>query len=402
VRTATEKDVPLEALRGLAAIGVVLWHSIQTFYPQYFNGPLRGQFWFVLADGPGAVNLFFVLSAFVLTRKYLLTGNDQLILRGAIKRLPRLAGPVLVSTFFSWLLFAANGYTFSYLMPKVLNPIAVEDTSLREALSVGLRTFFDGSYSFNVVLWTMRPELIGSYIAFGLALILFRLRHSTIAAAALLGIVAFLCQQSQPSFMAFPFGVALALFLPRRTENSIPFPLAIVAMMIGLYLLGYSGDNIGVYRIFGTSLHAPLSGKTSLFGTFHFVEITVLGATILVAIAQLSPQIRRGLSIKFMAWIGELSFPLYLVHIPIISSVGTASLVWLSSTGMATEAAFAFSFVCSFAAAIPLLAFNRRWIVVANHLTELCLSFNGSATSRYQESVRRLESGVQGGESSRV
>jgi peptidoglycan/LPS O-acetylase OafA/YrhL len=85
-----------------------------------------------------------------------------------------------------------------------------------------------------------------------------------------------------------------------------------------------------------------------------------------------------------MAWIGELSFPLYLVHVPIISSVGTASLVWLSPTGIATEAAFAISAACSFAAAIPLLAFNRRWVVVVNHLTDLLLSF------------RRLESAVPG------
>ena len=200
VATRTGKDIPLEALRGLAAVVVVFFHCIQAFYPQWIEEPgfdpslsMKGQWWFVLVNGPGAVNLFFVLSAFVLTRKYLLTGNDELILRRAIKRWPRLAGPVLASTLFSWLLFSTNAYTFSYLMPNSTNPVFGHAASLKGALSVGLLTFFDGSSSFNVVLWTMRPEFIGSFIAFGLALVLFRLRHSTIAAAALLGIVALLC-----------------------------------------------------------------------------------------------------------------------------------------------------------------------------------------------------------------
>jgi hypothetical protein len=105
----------------------------------------------------------------VLTRKYLLTRNDELILRRAIKRWPRLAGPVLASTLFSWLLFSTKAYTFSYLLPNMLNPVSGHP-SLKDALSVGLLTFFDGSSSFNIVLWSMRPEFIGSFIAFGLAL----------------------------------------------------------------------------------------------------------------------------------------------------------------------------------------------------------------------------------------
>jgi peptidoglycan/LPS O-acetylase OafA/YrhL len=294
---------------------------------------------------------------------------------------------VLASTLFSWLLFSTKAYTFSYLLPNMLNPVSGHP-SLKDALSVGLLTFFDGSSSFNIVLWSMRPEFIGSFIAFGLALVLFRLRHSTIAAAALLGIVALLCQQTSPIFVAFPFGVALALFLPTRAQASISFPLAIAAMIFGLYLLGYSGRNIGVYTIFETSLHAPFGGRTSLFGTFHLDEITILGAALLVAVVEVSPQIRRALGIKFMAWIGELSFPLYLVHVPIISSAGTASLVWLSSTGMATGAAFAISSACSFAAAIRLLAFNRLWVVLANRISELLLSSKVGATSTSQESVR--------------
>jgi peptidoglycan/LPS O-acetylase OafA/YrhL len=65
VATRTEKDIPLEALRGLAAVVVVFFHCILAFYPQWIEQPgfdpslsMKGQWWFVLVNGPGAVNLF--------------------------------------------------------------------------------------------------------------------------------------------------------------------------------------------------------------------------------------------------------------------------------------------------------------------------------------------------------
>src|ERR1700728_2842757 len=107
----SKKDLPLEALRGLAAIAVLLWHSMLGFFPQWSGifpdrwppeAALSGQVWYGLIYGTAAVTLFFVLSGFVLTRRFLMNGDQQIILRGAIKRWPRLAGPVLVTVLASW------------------------------------------------------------------------------------------------------------------------------------------------------------------------------------------------------------------------------------------------------------------------------------------------------------
>ena len=56
--------------------------------------------------------MFFVLSGFVLTRRFLLEGDHQIILRGAIKRWPRLAGPALAAALTSWCLFKLGAYRF--------------------------------------------------------------------------------------------------------------------------------------------------------------------------------------------------------------------------------------------------------------------------------------------------
>ena len=73
----------------------------------------RSQFWFVAVHGAGAVAFFFVLSGFVLTRLSLTTGRTDILVRGLIKRWPRLAGPALIAVLGSWLLFAVDGYFYA-------------------------------------------------------------------------------------------------------------------------------------------------------------------------------------------------------------------------------------------------------------------------------------------------
>jgi hypothetical protein len=56
-----KKDIPLEAIRGVAALVVVVWHTCLGFFPQFISSwqatPL-----FVFMNGNAAVQLFFVLS----------------------------------------------------------------------------------------------------------------------------------------------------------------------------------------------------------------------------------------------------------------------------------------------------------------------------------------------------
>ena len=71
-----ERDITLDAMRGIAALVVFAWHCVLAFYPE-FSGYLgatgvadsaRSRFWFAMINGPGAVAFFYVLSGFVLSR----------------------------------------------------------------------------------------------------------------------------------------------------------------------------------------------------------------------------------------------------------------------------------------------------------------------------------------------
>ncbi|WP_425547697.1 acyltransferase family protein, partial [Aminobacter niigataensis] len=104
----SNKLVALESLRGIAACVVVITHCTLAFYPQFvaslYNGMTPSAFqvyagpWLILFNGAAAVLIFFVLSGFVLSRRYFLTGDASVLLASAIKRWPRLMGLVLVST----------------------------------------------------------------------------------------------------------------------------------------------------------------------------------------------------------------------------------------------------------------------------------------------------------------
>ncbi len=66
-----------------------------------------------------------------------------------------------------------------------------------------------------------------------------------------------------------------------------------------------------------------------------------------------------------MGFLGDLSFPLYLVHVPVICSVGSAVYLSSQSPGLA----ILISGIVSIAAAIPLLYFNLFWVERINAWT---------------------------------
>ena len=151
---------------------------------------LAGQPWFGLLNGGAAVKFFFVLSGYVLTRHYFQTRDDLSIARGVVKRWPRMAVPVIAAVLMSWALFALDLYRFTNVAPitgsdwlykfafAYQTPFVPD---FWEALMQGaFLTFFRGDSHYDSSLWTMRIELIGSYVAFGLALVLVRLSAASL------------------------------------------------------------------------------------------------------------------------------------------------------------------------------------------------------------------------------
>jgi peptidoglycan/LPS O-acetylase OafA/YrhL len=363
-----KKDVSLEAIRGIASISVLLWHCMKGFYPAIIDDDqartLHGMPGFAFLNGASAVTLFFVLSGYVLTRRYFATYDRDIIARGIVKRWPRLAGPVLISTVLSWVLFVTGAYKFqsagalngSRWLATLAIPDSYPHASLSRAVSQGLLTFFKGTSTFDGVLWTMQPEFIGSIIAFGLALLM-PLMQSRAPKVIVFVVVGLMCHFNNQPLAAFPVGVALAYFLPRSI--SLPARLTALQLIFALYLLGYLRYNVGIY--------SPLAVWDG-FSQFS-IYLQIIGAALLIATVETSTPITAVLSTKFFALLGELSFPLYLVHTLVICSIGSTIIVLYGANSLTAIISSAVCIAASIAAAVPVLLFNRRWLGFVNRST---------------------------------
>lgn len=365
------KNIALETLRGLAAVSVLFWHAMLGFLParsgifETFDKAdgVNTAIWFGLIHGTGAVVFFFVLSGYVLTRAYFADPDPSRLYRTALKRWPRLAMPVLASVFASWMLFALGLYSFEAVGALTGSPWLIRfgyanevpfAMSLTDALAEGaFLTFFRGDANYNSSLWTMRYEFIGSYMAFALAFLL--AATSSRAAHLYLVLVAVgLAHFANPLYAAFPAGVALALLLPRDRAPLTLFA-GLACLAVAVYCLGYSGVRRGAY------------GAFAWLTPFRFpsVYLNILGALLLIAAVERCRPLHTALSAPWGAVLGRLSFPLYLVHVPVLCSLGCWAYLAAAQVAPAPYPVLAGGLATiagSFVVAVPLAWLNEWWI----------------------------------------
>ncbi len=252
------KLTELDAVRGIAAVVVFNLH---------FLGGVRGDVLarlsatplYAAANGGAAVLLFFVLSGFVLTLAPLRAGRLRRLAGPAIRRYPRLAGPVVLTALLSvglaryggfpgvgWIgtrtgkLFPLDLFWGSQMNNGAIWPV------LREA---AFGTFFTGTSDHNPVLWTMKWELLGSVLAFALALVLLLPLPRAVRMAGA-GLLAGAAAWHSIWLIAFPIGVAGALaHLRHGHAMRIPPLAAAVLFCAAAYVMSWNIEHAaGAWR----------------------------------------------------------------------------------------------------------------------------------------------------------
>jgi peptidoglycan/LPS O-acetylase OafA/YrhL len=351
------RNLALDGLRGIAAFLVMLYHFASVIYPAILTGDralahggwdaaLHASAFWVLLNGAFAVAIFFVLSGYVLTRDAFITGETTRLRHRAAGRLVRLGLPAGASTLAVFALLQAGAYHLraaqalsgadAVFNSGTLFSFPLTLASLEDNLF--WRTWFapvDITRMYNLVLWTMPVELWGSFIVFAAGLILLQARLRTAVLAGLAVILWAAVPANGPALASFVGGAVLA-----STKRRLPAPLGIA--VIGLALGSYNTD-----RLFG--LRAGM--ESTLYG---------LGAVLLVAGVLHAPPLQRLLTGRWPQRLGRISFALYLVHQPIIFSLGAALFVALEPFGYAPAAAV--SFLAVLAVALPLAVVAERWI----------------------------------------
>ena len=351
------RSLPLDGLRGAAALLVVFYHFAAVAYPAALSGDpalahggwdvaLHASLASVLLDGDFDVAVFFVLSGYVLTRDAF---EDAAVLRRrAVARLPRLALPAGASTLAVFALLHAGAYRLQAAQ-ALSGADAVFDSHLvfafpwdAASLADNLlwRTWFapaDVARMYNLVLWTMPVELWGSMAVLAAALLLGRARLRT-AALATLALVLWRAAGSSGVGLGILVGGAALASLRRPLPGGLGWGLATAGLLLGSY------------------------NDARLLGLPPGLEVVLhgLGALLLVAGVLNAPALGRALAGRWLRDLGRISFALYLVHQPVIYTLGAAVLVALAPHGYGLAAAVSLASVLAVSLLVAVAA--ERWI----------------------------------------
>jgi peptidoglycan/LPS O-acetylase OafA/YrhL len=376
--------VPLEAYRGIAAFIVLIHHFFLGFSP-YTTGfmdrtrngdSLIGEPFFAIFNGTGAVSFFFTLSGFVLCWSYFNHESQQKLLIAFLKRFPRLAAIVTVSTIISYLLFKFGFYYFREAAQLNSSPWLATfggsgwspefEINFLKALYEALTTFFNGQANYNSNLWTMKPEFFGSIIVYMLASfisVILGYRYLAYAFA----IIAISALNYNPLIFPFVAGTFLSAYLAKnKIEISLLSSLGLIA--VGLYMLGY----IIPEKAYQWTSFVPAHYKVN-FQTL----INSLGSIFIIFATMSNRKLFQYLNGKFFKYLGKISFPLYLIHPLVIFSISSYAYLYCSAVGMGTQVkifeVFVITAVVSIALSIPLSMFDDWWVKQVNAISRKML-----------------------------
>jgi peptidoglycan/LPS O-acetylase OafA/YrhL len=379
-----KKLVPLEGLRGIAAAVVVLYHLVLGFTPRGVGVVPHGHGWldvvvqFILGclNGGAAVAVFFVLSGFILSLPFGRDRSVSRILVAVLKRWPRLAALTTLACLLAWGMIYWSGHDYKttarvigsgWMASHGNAPLAGHHLTWWNALTEGLFSVFgSGDVHFDSPLWTMRIELFGSFAVFLAAPLLFALRSWVLRLVLIGGAMALAGGTYPITYLSdFLVGVILAMLYTEDRLPALDNWQAGVMGFVGLYLFSFTYEQ-------KLLIDAPLKAIMPPGDTSHFVWDA--GAVLIILVLLGNPWLRRRFSGSWAVWLGLLSFPIYLLHGPIMLSAGASSfLLGLDRFGVAGSAVMAalISVALTLACALPLVWVDKAWTGVLGRVVRV-------------------------------
>jgi len=172
----------------------------------------------------------------------------------------------------------------------------------------------------------------------------------------------------------FLVGVVIAmLFAEDRMPNLRNWQAAILGLL-AIYLFSFTYEQ-------KLLIHAPIKAILPAGDTGHFVWDGSAALMIFVLLG--NPFLRRVFSKTWAVWLGLLSFPIYLLHGPIMLSAGASSfngaMMVFGKTNSALVAA-AVSVVLTLVCAVPLVWVDKTWTRVLGRVTKPMLKARSGLT----------------------
>jgi peptidoglycan/LPS O-acetylase OafA/YrhL len=339
----------LDSIRGWASVQVLLFHVCHEMFSH--RVPELGSLWigFIL-NGGFAVAVFFVLSGEALSHGYFVRKDENVVRKLAIKRYVRLAIPIFVSCLSVLILMKANlvfSHEAAVLLdrPEWLGKFLPFEPRIAGFLSYALfGVFFQHSteISYNPFLWSMSVELFGSMFVF---FTLFATRAPG-QRWAIYALVAPFMLLFSPFLICFVFGM---IFGEMRVAGIFKRMAAHRASnWMALFAVVSVGLGITIYPM----LHLP---EVAIAHRLSFAAALFLRAI------YSSNWLQGIFDNRLSHFLGELSFPIYLVHFPIIISLESFLVLRLFPDGLVSRPS-AYLIMLTAIAASLLAAYLFRYV----------------------------------------
>lgn len=274
----------LDGIRGWGALIVVLYHVYVEIYPVSATSQaiLRRVFLF---NGTLAVVAFFAVSGYSLSVRFLQSGDYAILGRVAIGRYLRLTVPIFLSCLCVYACAKLG------LLPRAYHTLATDSfASMLRFAFVGVYYDYDFGMSPIPPLWTMSFELLGSAIVLTSAAAFGRFESRRV----IFSVMTILLFFKFPLYAVFVAGMVLATFAPQLKAWS---------------------------HISSIGLLPALAVTTCLPGIKDMHYWAAVGILPVVCLVY-SPIARSLLSSRISVFLGEISFPLYLLHALVIRVIG--------------------------------------------------------------------------------
>lgn len=302
----------LDGLRGVAAIMVVWYHV--------FEGYANSRFDQIINHGYLAVDFFYILSGFVIAYAYDSRWNKLSVKDFLARRVIRLQPMVVLGALIGGAIFYTQGCDWwdvskvavgSVVLSTVLNMFMIPSTANIEVRGLG------EGYPLNGPSWSLFFEYIGN-IFYALFIHKFSNKALTIWTVVLGFALAYIALAGGTGDVAYGWQF-----------NEIHFPLGLIRMLFpfSLGLLMYRVVRAGKIRgafLWGSvllviALAVPRIGTESTLwanGLYDLFSIMILFP--LIVYMAISDTIKHPVTMKVCKFLGDISYPLYIVHYPFI------------------------------------------------------------------------------------